>query len=84
MMIIMNNKKIYRNQQNVHRNQQYVGMAVANKVHKQGLQHHALSHITMHPYIIISMRGRYATARGFLTHVDPILLIDDELIMKTE
>ena len=26
-------------------------MAVANKVHKQGLQHHALCHITMHPYI---------------------------------
>ena len=25
-------------------------MAVANKVHKQGLQHHALCHITMHPY----------------------------------
>ena len=26
-------------------------MTVANKVHKQGLQHHALCHITIHPYI---------------------------------
>ena len=28
-----------------------IGMAVSNKVHKQGLQHHGLSHITIHPYI---------------------------------
>ena len=32
-------------------------MAVANKVHKQGLQHHAPSHITMHPYISSSSRS---------------------------
>ena len=25
---------------------------VVNRVHKQGLQHHAVSHITIHPYII--------------------------------
>ena len=34
-----------------HKYQKDVGMAMANKLHKQGLQHHALCHITMHSYI---------------------------------
>ena len=35
------------NNKEVHKTQEDVGMAVANKVHKQGLQYHALFHITV-------------------------------------